>query len=91
MQSWSGASGESTPDNDLEFEHDHERIGHGINFFHIEYWHSIHSLVRIALKLTGLYWRGHKNSARIQLRHNHIRLRNLPSSPSSILAICTST
>jgi predicted MPP superfamily phosphohydrolase len=65
----------------LGIERDHESIfGHGINFFHIENWYSIHSLLRIALKLTGLYWRGHKNSARIQVRHNHIRLRNLPCS-----------
>lgn len=64
----------------LGIERDHESIfGHGINFFHIENWYSIHSLFRIALKLTGLYWRGQENSARIQVRHNHIRCRNLPS------------
>src|ERR1700722_4081828 len=46
----------------LGIERDHESIfGHGINFFHIENWYSIHSLFRIALKLTGLYWRGHEN------------------------------
>ena len=65
----------------LGIERDHESIfGHGINFFHIENWYSIHSLLRIALKLTGLYWQGRKNSARIQVRHNRIRRRNLPSS-----------
>jgi uncharacterized protein len=65
----------------LGIECDHESVfGHGINFFHIENWYSIHSLFRIALKLTGLYWRGNNNTARIQVRHNHIRARNLPPS-----------
>lgn len=65
----------------LGIERDHESVfGHGINFFHVENWYSIHSLFRIALKLTGLYWRGQENSARIQVRHNRIQLRNLPSS-----------
>jgi uncharacterized protein len=64
----------------LGIERDHESVfGHGLNFFHIENWYSIHSVVRVALKLAGLYWRGNQNSARIQVRHNHIRLRNLPS------------
>jgi uncharacterized protein len=65
----------------LGIERDHESVfGHGINFFHIENWYSIHALFRIALKITGLYWRGQENSAQIQVRHNRIQLCNLPSS-----------
>jgi hypothetical protein len=64
----------------LGIEKDHENIfGHGINFFHPENWYSIHSLIRTALKLAGLYWRGCKNTECIQLRHNDIRLPGLPS------------
>jgi predicted MPP superfamily phosphohydrolase len=60
-------------------EKDHEDIfGHGINFFHPENWYSIHAVIRNILKLTGLYWRGHKNTERIQVRHNEIRLPDLP-------------
>jgi hypothetical protein len=64
----------------LGIERDHESIfGHGINFFHPENWYSIHSLIRAALKLAGLYWRGCKNTERIQVRHNDIKLPGLPS------------
>jgi predicted MPP superfamily phosphohydrolase len=64
----------------LGIENDNEQrvFGGGINFFHIENWYSIHSLIRNSLRLTGLYWRGHKNTTRIQIRHNHIRLAELP-------------
>jgi predicted MPP superfamily phosphohydrolase len=64
----------------LGIEKDHENIfGQGINFFHPENWYSIHSLVRITLKLAGLYWRGRKNTECIQVRHNDIVLPGLPS------------
>lgn len=63
----------------LGIEKDHEDIfGHGINFFHPENWYSAHSIFRFALKLTGLYWRGNKNTERIQLRHNVVELARLP-------------
>jgi len=62
----------------LGIEQDHENIfGHGINFFHPENWYSAHSILRGALKLTGLYSRGHKNTERIQVRHNIIELPGL--------------
>jgi predicted MPP superfamily phosphohydrolase len=64
----------------LGIETDHEAIfGHGINFFHPENWYSIHSVIRNALKLTGFYWRGHKNTERIQVLHNDIKLPDLPA------------
>jgi predicted MPP superfamily phosphohydrolase len=65
----------------LGIEKDHEEIfGHGINFFHPENWYSTHSILRAALKLTGLYGRGHRNTHRIQIRHNTIELPALPPS-----------
>jgi predicted MPP superfamily phosphohydrolase len=64
----------------LGLEKDHENIfGQGINFFHPENWYSVHSVIRVALKLTGLYWRGCKNTERIQVRHNEIKLPELPA------------
>jgi uncharacterized protein len=63
----------------LGIEEDHERIfGHGINFFHIENWYSVQSVIRNTLKLTGLYGRGRRNACRVEVRRNSVRLRNLP-------------
>ena len=64
----------------IETDHEVQIFGQGINFFHIENWYSIHSLIRTALKLSGLYRRGQRNAERIQIRHNHIRFPTLPSS-----------
>jgi uncharacterized protein len=63
----------------IETEHEAQIFGQGINFFHIENWYSIHSLIRGTLKLSGLYWRGQRNAERVQVRHNQIRSQKLPS------------
>jgi uncharacterized protein len=42
----------------IEADHEAQLFGQGINFFHIENWYYAHSIIRNALKLTGLYWRG---------------------------------
>lgn len=63
----------------LGIEKDHEDIfGHGINFFHPENWYSAHAVLRRALKLTGLYVRGHRNTERIRVMHNIVELAGLP-------------
>ncbi len=53
-------------------------FGQGTRFFHIENWYSLQAVIRNTLKLTGLYWRGHRNTTRIQVRHNHACLPGLP-------------
>ena len=63
----------------IEMDHEAQIFGQGINFFHIENWYSVHSVILTTLKLTGLYWRGRKNAEQVQVRHNHISLRTLPS------------
>jgi uncharacterized protein len=63
----------------IELDHEAQIFGQGINFFHIENWYSVHSVIRTALKLLGLYWRGRKNAEHIQVRHNHVRMKRLPS------------
>src|SRR5258708_21360928 len=72
-------------------DHDEARVfgGRGINFFHIENWYSIHSVIRNTLKLTGLYWRGRRNAPRVRGRPNHLKLSRLPSlfDASTILPI----
>jgi uncharacterized protein len=62
----------------IEGDYETRIFGQGINFFHIENWYSLHSVIRNTLKLTGLYWRGCRNTTRVQTRHNHINLPGLP-------------
>jgi predicted MPP superfamily phosphohydrolase len=62
----------------IERDHEAQIFGQGRNFFHIENWYSIHSVIRNALRLTGLYERGRKNAERVELRHNHVHLAKLP-------------
>ncbi len=63
----------------IETDHEAQIFGQGLNFFHIENWYSIHSVIRTLLKLTGLYWRGRANAARVQVRHNDLRFQTLPA------------
>jgi hypothetical protein len=53
-------------------------FGGGINFFHPENWYSGYAFLRYCLKLSGLYWRGQKNTFKFQLKHHDIPLGNLP-------------
>ena len=62
----------------IETEHEQRIFGGGLNFFHIENWYSIHSIIRNSLRLTGLYGRGCRNAARIQLRHNVVARPDIP-------------
>jgi uncharacterized protein len=63
----------------LSMEHDYENRFNGrINFFHPDKWYSVHSAMTQVLKLTGLYSLGARNAERLQIRHNHVALRDLP-------------
>ena len=62
----------------IETDHEARVFSRGINFFHLENWYSVHSIIRAALKLSGLYWRARRNTARIRVKHNEIRAGNLP-------------
>jgi len=64
----------------IEDDHDSRVFGQGLNFFHPENWYLSPTIIRNALKLTGLYWRARRNAENIQIRHNDIRLPQLPSS-----------
>ncbi len=63
----------------IETDHEAQIFGQGLNFFHIENWYSIHSLIRAMLKLSGLYRRGCENAQRIQVKHNDLHFKALPS------------
>lgn len=62
----------------IEQDHEAQIFGQGLNFFHVENWYSVHSVIRIALKLAGLYERGRRNAERLVVRRNEVRCRNLP-------------
>ncbi len=62
----------------IETDHEARVFGQGLNFFHIENWYSVHSLIRTSLRIAGLYGRGLRNAERIELRHNEVMLRALP-------------
>jgi len=62
----------------IEKDHEAQIFGQGINFFHIENLRLSHTLVRAALMATGLYWRGVRNAAKVELRHNRIASPHLP-------------
>ena len=62
----------------IEADHATQVFGRGRTFFHIENWYSIHTLIRLALRCTGLYGRGLRNATDIKIRHNEIILPRLP-------------
>jgi predicted MPP superfamily phosphohydrolase len=64
----------------IETDHEAQVFGQGLNFFHVENWYSIHSVIRTALRLAGLYERGLRNAERVELRHNDIKFEQLPPS-----------
>jgi predicted MPP superfamily phosphohydrolase len=63
----------------IEKDHEAQILGQGINYFHIENWYSIHSLIRHALKLAGIFRRGQRNAECVQVRHNTVRCQRLPT------------
>jgi len=64
----------------IESEHEPRVIGQGLNLFHPENWYASHRLIEYGLRLSGLYWRGRRNTLDIRVRHNEVPVGNLPSS-----------
>ncbi|MGA7455888.1 MAG: metallophosphoesterase [Methyloceanibacter sp.] len=66
----------------LEIEKDHEAqvFGQGINFFHFENLALSHVVISAVLMATGLYRRGVRNAAKVEIRHNRIESPHLPKS-----------
>lgn len=62
----------------IETDHEAQIFGQGLNFFHIENWYSVHSVIRNGLKLIGLYERGRRNAENILVRHHEIGFKELP-------------
>jgi len=64
----------------IQRDHAVQIFGRGRNFFHIENWYSVHSFMRLAMRMVGLYGRGRRNAADIRIRHNSVILPHLPPS-----------
>jgi uncharacterized protein len=64
---------------DLETAHEARMARGAFHVFDVESWYSMHSLIRTALRLAGLYQRGCRNAERVEVRRNVVRSRRLPS------------
>jgi len=62
----------------IEKDHEAQVFGQGITFFHIENLQVGHAVIRAILMATGLYWRGLRNAAKVEVRHNPIHVPQLP-------------
>lgn len=62
----------------LEGEYEARALRRGTHFFHLEKLYSLHTLIHVALTLTGLRARGRRNVLDIRLRDNEVRLGRLP-------------
>jgi uncharacterized protein len=62
----------------VENEHEAQVFDQGKDYFHIGNLRLSPLMIRTCLKLTGLYGRGCRNAAQIEVRHNHIRLPKIP-------------
>ncbi len=63
----------------LEAEKERQLFGQGRNFFHIENWALAGAILKHGLNLFQLMPRGKANARDIQIRHNQIHLKNLPT------------
>jgi len=63
----------------IEKDHEAQVFGQGINFFHLENVAVGPAVIRSVLMATGLYWRGVRNAAKVELRANTILAPRLPA------------
>lgn len=62
----------------IEKDHEAQVFGQGINFFHLENVAISPAVIRSVLMATGLYWRGVRNAANVEIRDNAIHAPHLP-------------
>jgi predicted MPP superfamily phosphohydrolase len=62
----------------IEADHEAQVFGQGINYFHIENLKLSHIFIEACLRVSGLYWRGRRNAAQIEVRHHHVRSPQIP-------------
>jgi uncharacterized protein len=62
----------------IEADHEAQVFGQGINYFHPENSRLSHFVIRTCLRLTGLYERGRRNAAQVEIRRNYIKSARIP-------------
>jgi uncharacterized protein len=62
----------------IEADHEAQVFGQGINYFHIENLKLSHFAIRASLRLTGLYGRGQRNAAQIEVKQNYVSSARIP-------------
>lgn len=62
----------------IERDREAQVFGQGRNFFHLENWYSVHSLIRNSLRLAGLHGRGRRNARDLRVRANDLHVAGLP-------------
>lgn len=62
----------------IEDDHEGRVFGQGLNFFHPENWYFSPTVIRGALKLSGLYGRARRNAENVQIRHHDMVMPELP-------------
>lgn len=62
----------------MEASYEQQTFGHGLNFFHPENWYAGQRMLRTFLQVTGVYWRGRANTAKIRILHNRVSSPILP-------------
>ncbi len=62
----------------IESEGEQPIFGHGLTFFHLENWFSLHKLLKMFLRITHLQGYAKRNCYDFQLRHNRVVLPQLP-------------
>jgi len=63
----------------VEKDHEAQVFGQGLNFFHIENSQLSAFLIEYALRMTGLFGRGCRNAARVEVRSNRVGSKELPA------------
>ncbi len=61
-----------------EKNHEARALGRGLTFFDFENLPISHAIIEIVLRLSGTYWRGRRNAAKVRLRNNEVFSERLP-------------
>ena len=62
----------------IEKDHEAQVFGQGLNFIHLENSRAAQFVIRNCLRLAGLYARGGRNAAEIEIRHNDLKVAGIP-------------
>ena len=63
----------------VEADHEAQVFGQGINYFHFENLPWSHTIIRVCLIVAGVYGRGRRNAARVEIKTNEIRSKKIPA------------